>query len=50
MNRINITTNRGKLFDWWINTQINFWLWFRHIDNDVDTATEISAKVLRKYQ
>lgn len=49
VNKMKITTNRGKLFDWYLNLRINSKLWFYKID-DKDRAIEVAGKVLRKYQ
>lgn len=50
MNKIKIQTNRGWLFDWYINARINFELWLLGIYDDEDKAVEIAADILRKYQ
>lgn len=44
-----LTTNKGKLFDWLLNSRVNLGLWFHHIDDDTDLATEYAAQVIRKW-
>lgn len=43
MNKMTLTTNRGKIFDYFLNLYINFILWFKMI-NDEDTAIEETSK------
>ena len=47
-NKIKLTTNRGKLFDWFLNKWLNWKLWLYGIDDNADDATKLVAKELKK--
>lgn len=46
--KIKLTTNKGKLYDWWLNKRLNFKLWLNHIDDDEEAATTFIAQELSK--
>lgn len=49
MNKIRITTNRGKVFDWCLNKYLNFGLWLKGI-NEPEDATTFCAKRIVELQ
>lgn len=47
MNRMILTTDKGKVFDWFLNRYINFILWFKMIDNEEDAIKETAAQIVK---
>lgn len=47
MKVMKLTTNKGKVFDWFLNIYINLVLWSKGI-NDVDRTSEETAKIIIK--
>lgn len=47
MKKLRITTNQGKIFDFFLNLYLNLGLWWKGID-DVDRAVEFSARKINR--
>ncbi len=47
-SKIKLTTNRGKLFDYFLNIWLNFLLYSASVDDNPDLASEIVANELQR--
>lgn len=48
MKRMKIETNKGKIFDWFLNHYLNFILWMRGIYDNEEEAVKITAMEINK--
>jgi len=48
MKKVKVTTNRGKIFDWFLNRYLNFVIWSYGINDNIDLVASITADRIRK--
>jgi len=46
--RNQVTSNKGKIFDWFLNRYLNFMLWYKGINNDIEGATKMAAEEIKR--
>lgn len=47
MKKIKLKTNKGKVFDWFLNIYINAGLWLSGVEDNEKAALEFTARQLK---